>query len=139
MPKAATKLFREPEEAKQAVSDLKAKGFKEEEIVVLASAERARELGADIKAATDPGKLVQIGVPEDTVNYYQYSIPSGSIVVGVQADESRAAQAQEVLRAVPVCSLGNRIRGVSPGFQKAGRMTATNPVDAPMSGDFRRY
>lgn len=139
MPKAATKLFREPQEAKQAIGDLKAKGFKDDEIVVLANAERAKELGADIKAATDPSKLAQIGVPEDTISYYQYSIPSGSIVVGVQADESRSAQAQEVLRAVPVCSLGDRIRGTSPGFQKAGRMTATDPMDAPMSGDFRRY
>ncbi|MEE8372418.1 MAG: hypothetical protein V3R87_01600 [Dehalococcoidia bacterium] len=139
MPKAATKLFREPQEAKQAIGDLKAKGFKDDEIVVLASAERAKELGADVKTATDPSKLTQIGVPEDTVSYYQYSIPSGSIVVGVQADESRVAQAQEVLRAIPVCSLGDRIRGTSPGFQKASRMTATNPMDAPMSGDFRRY
>ena len=139
MPKAATKLFREPQEAKQAVSDLKAKGFKEDEIVVLASEARAKELGSDIKAATDIGKLAQIGVTEDTVNYYQYSIPMGGIVVGVQGDEAKLAQAQEVLRAVPVCSLGDRIRGVSPGFLKAGRMSATNPVDAPMSGDFRRY
>ncbi len=139
MPKVATKLFREPGEAKQAVNDLKAKGFKDDEIVVLASAQRTKDLGADVKAVSDPSKLTQIGVPEDTVNYYQYSIPSGSIVVGVQADEARVAQAQEVLRAVPVCSLGNRIRGVSPGFHAAGRMSATNPIDAPMSGDFRRY
>ena len=139
MPKVTTKLFREPGEAKQAVNGLKAKGFKDDEIVVLASAQRTKDLGADVKAVSDPSKLTQIGVPEDTVNYYQYSIPSGSIVVGVQADESRVAQAQEVLRALPVCSLGNRIRGVSPGFQAAGRMSATNPIDAPMSGDFRRY
>ena len=139
MSKVETKLFREPDEAKQAVSDLKGKGFKESEIVVLASQERAKELGAEVKAVTDPGKLTEIGVPEETVNYYQYSLPSGGIVVSVQGDEARVEQAQEVLRTVPVCSCGDRICGASPGFQAASRMSATNPVDAPMSGDFRRY
>lgn len=139
MPKIATKLFREPDEAKEAVGQLKAKGFKAEEIVVLASAERSKSLGPDIKPMSDPGKLAEMGVPEHTVNYYRYSIPSGGIVVSVQADEGRVADAQEVLRAVPVCGCGDRICGTSPGFQVASRMSATNPIDAPMSGDFRRY
>jgi len=139
MAKVAVKLFREPGEAKEAIGELKAKGFKKEEIVVLTSAERAKDLGGDIKPVSDVGKLTEIGVPEETVNYYQFGITSGGIVVSVQADESRVAQAQELLRAVPICSCEDRICGTSPGFQAASRMSATNPIDAPMSGDFRRY
>ena len=139
MAKVAAKLFREPGEAKEAIGELKAKGFKKEEIVVLTSAERAKDLGGDIKPVSDVGKLTEIGVPEETVNYYQFGITSGGIVVSVQADESRVAQAQELLRAVPICSCEDRICGTSPGFQAASRMSATNPIDAPMSGDFRRY
>ena len=139
MPKVATKLFRELEEAKQAVSDLKAKGFKAEEIGILASEKRGKELGAGIKTASDVGKLTKLGVPAETVDYYSYSIQSGGVVVSVQADEGRVAQAQEVLRAVPICSCEDRICGTSPGFQTASRMSATNPMDASMSGEFRRY
>ena len=139
MPKVVTKLFREPVEAEQAVNELKAKGYKAEEIVVITSEPRARELGSDIKPLSDANKLTEMGVPEATVKYYDYSISAGGIIVGVQADEARADQAQELLRTIPVCSIGDRIHGTSPGFQAASRMSATNPVDAPMSGDFRRY
>ena len=139
MAKVATKLFREPGEAKEAISELKAKGFKADEIGIFTSAERAKELGADIKPVSDVGELTEMGVPEETVNYYRFGITSGGIVVSVQADEGRVAQAQELLRASPISSLGDRICGTSPGFQAASRMSATNPIDAPMSGDFRRY
>ena len=139
MPSVATKLFREPVEVEQAVNELKSKGFKAEEIVVIANEPRAKELGADIKSLPDVNKLTDMGVPEATVKYYDYSVSAGGIVVSVRADESRVAQAQEVLRTVPVCSCEDRMCGTSPGFQAAGRMSATNPIDAPMSGDFRRY
>ena len=139
MPRVATKLFREPGEAEQAVSELKAKGYKAEEIVVITNEPRARELGADIKPLSDVSKLTEMGVPEATVKYYDYGVSAGGIVVSVQADEARVAKAQELLRAVPVCSCDDRVCGTSPGFQSASRMSATNPIDAPMSGDFRRY
>jgi len=139
MPKVATKLFREAGEVKQAVSALKDKGFKAEEIEVLANKERGKELGSDVKSTTDAGGLAKLGVPDETVDYYKFSIESGGIVVSVQADEGRIAQAQQVLRAAPVCSCEDIICGASPGFQAGGRMTATNPLDASMSGEFRRY
>jgi hypothetical protein len=138
MANVATKLFREPAEAKQAVEELKAKGFKAEEIFVVAGAERAKSL-SELNPASDAEKLSAAGLPEATVNYYRYSLDAGGIVVGVQADEARVGQAQEALRAIPVCSCGDRVCGVSPGFLKASRMSATNPLDAEMSGDFRRY
>ncbi len=139
MAKVAAKLFREPGEAKEAIGELRAKGFKQEEIVIFANAGRAKDLGGDIKPVSDVSKLTEMGVPEETVDYYQFGITSGGIVVSVNADEGRVVQAQELLRASPICSLGDRISGTSPGFQAASRMSATNPIDAPMSGDFRRY
>ena len=138
MANVATKLFREPGEAKEAVEALKAKGFKAEEIVVIAGSGRAGSL-SELKPASDTAKLTEMGVPEATINYYQYSLDAGGIVLAVQGDEARIGQAEEALRAVPVCSCGDRICGVSPGFLKASRMSATNPLDAEMSGDFRRY
>ena len=139
MAKVATKLFREPKEAIEAVSVLKGKGYKEDAIVVITSAERAKTLATDVKPISDMGKLTEMGVPEDTVNYYQYPVEIGGILVIVQGDEGGVAQAQELLRGVVACPSEDRSHGTSPGFLQASRMSATNPMDAPMSGDFRRY
>lgn len=139
MAKAVTKLFRDLGEAKTAIGELKAKGYKAEEVVVVASAQRSKEIGGDVKPVSDPAKLAAMGVPEATVDYYGYVVPAGGIVVGVQADESRLAQAQEILRGVESCACGERSCDTSPGFDAAGRMSATNPLDATMSGDFRRF
>jgi len=139
MPTVATKLFREPVEVKEAVNELKSKGYKDSDIVVVASKERAKDIGTDIKVGSDLKSLADMGVSQDTIDYYQFSIPMGSIIVGVKTDESRMNEAKSVLRKVPVCSLDDRIKGRSPGFLQASRMSATNPIDAPMSGDFRRY
>ena len=139
MAKVATKLFREPKEAVEAVSVLKGKGYKEDAIVVITSAERAKTLATDVKPISDMGKLTEMGVPEDTVNYYQYPVEIGGILVVVQGDEGGVAQAQELLRGVVACPSEDRSHGTSPGFLQASRMSATNPLDAQMSGDFRRY
>jgi hypothetical protein len=139
MANVATKLFREHREATAAIDELKSKGYKADEILVFASTERSKDLGGDIKPVDDVTKLTAMGVPEVTVSYYQYIISSGAIVVGVQADESRVAQAQEVLRGVAVCTCDEKTCDSSPGFLAAGRMTATNPMDASMSGEFRKY
>ena len=138
MAKAATKLFREPGEAKTAIDDLKAKGFKPEEVIVVANEERSKEIG-DVKSISDPDKLVGMGVAQETVDYYKYVVSVGGIVVGAQGDEGRVAQAQEVLRGVELCACEDKASDTSPGFYAAGRMTGTNPMDATMSGDFRRF
>jgi len=161
MPKIETKLYRKPEEAKKAINDLKAKGFKPEEIGVVTSEKRKKELAESLKPAADVGQVLAMGaathiskagsdlgkalaelwgVPEDTVNYYQHSVVLGGIVVSVQVDEAKAAQARQVLRAAAgPAAKKTTLSTVSPGFLKASRMSATNPIDAPMSGDFRRY
>jgi len=139
MAKAVTKLFRDLGEAKTAISDLTAKGYKPEEVVVVAGEGRSKELGGAVKPVSDPDKLAAMGVPEATVDYYKYVVSAGGIVVGVQADESRLAEAQEILRGVESCACGERACDTSPGFNAAGRMSATNPLDATMSGDFRKF
>ena len=139
MAKAATKLFREPGEANAALDGLKAKGFKPEEVVVVANEERAKAIGGDVKSVSDPGKLAGMGVPEATVDYYKYVVSVGGIVVGVQGDEARVAEAQALLRGVEPCACDEQACDTSPGFYAAGRMSATNPLDATMSGDHRRF
>ncbi len=139
MAKAATKLFREPGEANAALDGLKAKGFKPEEVVIVANEQRAKAIGSDVKSMSDLGKLAGMGVPEATIEYYKYVVAVGGIVVGVQGDEARVAEAQALLRGVEPCVCDEQACDTSPGFYAAGRMTATNPLDATMSGDHRRF
>jgi hypothetical protein len=160
MPKVQTKLFRRPEDAKKAISELKAKGFKAEEIGIVTSGKGKKEMG-DVKPVADVGPVTAMGhatslshagsdlakalgefwsVPEDTVNYYQRAVCLGGIVVSVHADEAHAEKAHEVLRtATAHPRKKSPLQEISPGFLKASRMSCTNPIDAPMSGDFRRY
>jgi len=161
MAKVQTKLFRRPEDAKKAISELKAKGFKAEEIGIVTSVTGKKELDDNIKPVADVGPVTAMGhatslsksgnelakalaefwsVPEDTVNYYQRAISLGGIVVSVHADDAHAEKAHEVLRAAAAHPRKKMpLQEISPGFLKASRMSSTNPIDAPMSGDFRRY
>jgi hypothetical protein len=161
MAKVQTKLFRRPEDAKKAISELKAKGFKAEEIGIVTNVKGKKELDENIKPAADVGSVTAMGhatslskagedlakalaefwsVPEDTVNYYQRAISLGGIVVSVHADDAHAPKAHEVLRAASAHPRKKMpLQQISPGFLKASRMSSTNPIDAPMSGDFRRY
>ena len=160
MPKVQTKLFRKPEDAQKAISELKAKGFKAEEIGIVTSGKGKKEMG-DVKPAADVGSVTAMGhasslskagsdltkalsefwgVTEETVNYYQHVISLGGIVVSVHADDAQAEKAHEILRAASARARKKMpLQEISPGFLKASRMSSTNPIDAPMSGDFRRY
>jgi hypothetical protein len=161
MAKVQTKLFRRPEDAKKAISELKAKGFKAEEIGIVTNVKGKKELDENIKPAADVGSVTAMGhatslskagedlakalaefwsVPTDTVTYYQRAISLGGIVVSVHADDANAQKAHEVLRAASAHPRKKMpLQQISPGFLKASRMSSTNPIDAPMSGDFRRY
>ena len=161
MPKVQTKLFRKPEDAKKAIHNLKEKGIKAEEIGVVTSGKGVKEIGESVKPAAEVSSVTAMGhatslskagsdlakslaefwgVPEDTVNYYQRGISLGGIVVSVHADDAHAEKALEVLRAASAHPRKKApLQEISPGFLKASRMSATNPIDAPMSGDFRRY
>lgn len=161
MPKVETKLYRKPEEAKKAIDDLKAKGFKPEEIGVVTNENRKKDLGDSIKPAVVVNSVVALGaatsiskagsdlskaltelwgIPEETTSYYQRGIALGGVVVSVHAEDAKAAQARQILRAAAGrVAKKTALAQISPGFLKASRMSATNPIDAPMSGDFRRY
>jgi hypothetical protein len=60
MPKVQTKLFRRPEDAKKAISELKAKGFKAEEIGIVTSGKGKKEMG-DVKPVADVGPVTAMG------------------------------------------------------------------------------
>ena len=161
MAKVQTKLFRKPEDAKKAISELKAKGFKVEEIGVVTGGTGKKEMADSIKPAADVNSVTAMGhaaslvkagddlakslaefwaVPEETVSYYQHVISLGGIVISVHADDAQANKAHEILRAASAHPRKKMpLQQISPGFLKASRMSCTNPIDAPMSGDFRRY
>jgi hypothetical protein len=162
MPKVQTKLFRRPEDAKKAIQELKAKGFKAEEIGVVTGEKGAKEVGDSVKPVAEVGSVTAMGhaaslsskggndlakslgefweASEETVNYYRHAISLGGIVVSVHADDARADKAREILRAAAAHPRKKvPLQEISPGFLKASRMSSTNPIDAPMSGDFRRY
>lgn len=169
MAKAAVKLFKDPINAEKAAAELEAKGFKADEIgilvhdkkkavkftgtktveVTLPEAGSAVALGA---MATALGKADNseeamaaltdvLGLPEETARYYDFGLVAGGILISVHTDEARLAQAQEILRSadVLVTAAKGELWGSSPGFGSAGRMTETDPIDAKMTGDFRRY
>ena len=169
MAKAAVKLFKDPINAEKAAAELEAKGFKADEIgilvhdkkkavkftgtktveVTLPEAGSAMALGA---MATALGKADNseeamaaltdvLGLPEETARYYDFGLVAGGILISVHTDEARLAQAQEILRSADVFAAAAKgeLWGSSPGFGSAGRMTETDPIDAKMTGDFRRY
>ncbi len=169
MAKTAVKLFKDPLSAEKAAAELEAKGFKADEIgilvrdkkktakftstktceVILPQAGNILALGA---MATALGKAADseeamaaltnvLGLPEETVGYYEFGLSVGGILISVHTDEARLSQAQEILRAADalVAAAKGEMWGSSPGFASAGRMTETDPIDAKMTGDFRRY
>lgn len=127
MAKAIVKFYRVPGEAQVAVRELKARGYKAEEISGTA--------GSDLEEV-----LVGLwGLDEETVRYYRFGVSLGGVVVGVHIEEAQAAEARRILRDAESIPQQRGMWANSPAFPAAGRMTATDPVDAPMSGDFRKY
>lgn len=142
MPKAIVKLFRDPARAAKAAEELKSQGFKADEIGLLVSDEgAAKKLGA--KPIKDIGKaLAEVeGIPEEAIHYYEQSASLGGILISVKGDDASLDKAQGVMRQVDFADSSNRFDmwSSSPAFPAASRMSATDPLDAKMSGDFRKY
>ena len=142
MSKSIVKLFRDPQSATKALKELKSKGFKADEIGVLVrDGERAKKVGA--KATKDIGAaLAKIeGLSTEAIKYFENAASVGAILVSVSADEKRLADARQIMREADFAGVPNKFDmwSASPGFPKAEKMSATNPVDAKMTGDFRRY
>ena len=168
MAKTTVKLFRDPLNAEKAAEELKAKGFKGDEIGVLVrDKEKAAKLAltettevmlpetgatsamgaiatALAKAGSEeamPTLTTFLGISEEVAKYYDFGISLGGALISVHADEARLPQAQEILRTADVLAAPARGEtwATSPGFASAGRMTETDPLDAKMTGDFRKY
>ncbi len=152
-----TKLFRNPNDAKRAVEELISKGYTEGEIGTLSregsllggkevtlpgvgSFAASGPVMAALSEASDEAALAKaLEIPEEKNNYYLFGISMGGVLVSVHSDEPRARQAQRILKEAESIPQLEPIWSNSPGFVPASRMSSTNPVDAPMTGDFRKY
>ena len=167
MAKIVAKLFRDPRDAKAALGELKKNGFKETEIGVLVKLPGAMfpecktkvsfagmgevathgALQAPLEEASNSAEKPSLaaalskalGVIEDAARYFEFGISMGSVLVAVDTDETKVPQAQNIMRLIGSVPVKVEMPKTSPGFEQAGRMAATDPVDAPMSGDFRKY
>jgi len=169
MAKAVAKLFRELQQAEKLINDLKAKGYEAGEVGILIQEKGDGEtLAPDIapvaKGISFPGvgaviakgavaaaitggsepraALIELwDIPEETMSYYQSGLSLGGIVISVHAEGARLEEARQLLREAGVKPLTERstMWASCPPFNIASRMSETNPIDAPMTGDFRRY
>ena len=120
------KLFKRPEDVEKALADLKGMGLNPS--VIQKDADLDKELG-------------NIGLPEAALDYYKVGVAVGGKVIKVDVDEAKVNEVNTLLVATGFDKLTERPAQwfTSPGFAKAPRMASTNPIDAKMSGDFRKY
>ncbi|MBI2957343.1 MAG: hypothetical protein HYY32_00730 [Chloroflexi bacterium] len=167
MSKLVSRLYRDPADAKQAVEHLVASGYKAHDIGILARTEdMARQVlggkvgnisfhtvaehlvaaGCLIPALTRlPGQASKfsetlkeaLGVGQEVGEYYEFGLGANGVLVVVQTEEAKAGEVRAILG--QSASAAKVAGNSSPGFVKAGRMSSTNPVDATMTGDFRKY
>ena len=124
MARVITKLFKRPEDANQAVADLKAKGY---------------DAGIIEKGAEK--ELDGMGLSEQVINYYKDGLCIGGKIVKASVDDTKVDEVNKILLATGFDKLTERPAqwATSPGFTQAAKMSATNPIDAVMTGDFRTY
>lgn len=142
MSKSVIKLFRDPQLAAKATEELKSKGFKENEIDILVSDEnRAKLVGTKITKDIGTALAKLESLSDEAMQYYTNAASVGAIIISVRTDEKRLSEAQGVLREAEFSSGPNRFDmwSTSPGFPEAEKMSSTNPLDAKMTGDFRKY
>ena len=128
MTNIVVKLFRVSDEAQKATSELKKAGYKVEEV--------SSNTKDDVKKLlTDNWHL-----DEETVKYYLWGISLGSVLVGVHTESSKSTKVRQILRSHESAIEKERNKtNNSPAFNQASRMSSTDPMDASMSGDFRKY
>lgn len=150
MAKVAVKLFRNLQEAEEAVGKLRAKGYHNEEIGVLTGEtvdlSRFAQNGQQAKGVDIPGtgKVNALGplatalaspgtdspaqvlakamaIPEEALAYYQVGISLGRVLLSVHGEASRVGEAREIMRALTAQAPHVR---VVPGSQSPGFSTA---------------
>ena len=119
-----SKLFKKPEDAEKAVADLKSMGCNVSVI----------EKGSE-------GELESMGLSEQALEIYKMGIFIGGKVVRTDVDDTKVAEVNKTLLETGFEELTARPTqwANSPGFVGAEKMSSTNPLDAQMSGDFRKY
>ena len=155
------RLFRDPRDAEKAVKELKAKGYSEKGIGLLALNKEGKkpfkgkvmslDIGSVIAAGPIATLLAETGsdglaavlskleISEEKSDYYEFGISTGGVLISVAIEEAQAQQAEQILREADSAPQKGERWANSPGFAIASRMAATDSVDAPMSGDFRKY
>lgn len=162
-----SKVYREPKEALKAIESLSSHNFHARDIGVMVRDNAVGEMihlkhnkyptakitvpgaGALLLMGSlasfkkpengiEPELAKCLAVNEDKLKYYLNDIVFGSVVVSVIADEASAAKAENILKEAESV-VRFQVNPKTAGFNKASRMVATNPIDAPMSGDFRKY
>lgn len=159
------KLFRSPQDADKALTLLKKSGIADSDVsVVLHQTEENKAFVKKIPglgakgASTNVGEVLstgpvsaavkdnlaaalskELGISEEQSKYYEFVVGIGGIVVAVQTDDAKTPKVREILKQAETLAKPVINQTKSPGFAKASRMATTNPVDASMSGDFRRY
>lgn len=154
MSKAIVKLFRNPVHAAKAVADLLAKGFNAEDIGIMAKADVGMEVAKKTGKTPSRRKLSAVGevivtgplardeeaplkaleLAGDVLGYYELGLNMGGVLLTVHS-EKKEGEARRILLRAEV-NLGEKAGG---GFPNAERMTSSDPIDAKMTGDFRRY
>lgn len=119
-----SKLFKRPEEVDQAVAELKGMGC-----------------SPSIIDESNEGELSRLNLSEQALDYYKIGLMAGGKVVAADVEDAKAKDANSALHKVGIWELTERPAqwSSSPGFTKAVKMSSTNPIDAQMSGDFRKY
>jgi hypothetical protein len=161
MGKAVVKLYRDLPRARKALQQLLGSGFAPQELSLVAGPQELGKLtevkGVPTTQGTMSGAAVAVsgplsqevkggdveqalmgalGVAEDGMGYYQFGVLTGGVVLAVSGDEKKLAGARSALREAETMTAE---RANAPGFEQAPRMTESDPVDAKMTGDFRRY
>ncbi len=159
------KLFRSPDAAERALDLLSKKGFGENETAVAlhpmeqnhvmagklvhpSAFGSANEflatgpLSGPLKGAKEELAALfvkELEIPAEQGNYYEFALQIGGILIAVYTDDTKADLARQTLKSASVPPEEQALSDITPGFVKASRMAASNPIDASMSGDFRRY
>lgn len=169
MAKSIVKLFKDPASAGKATKELLSRGYSKDEIGLLLTDKSKMKaivgsngipmaevelpgvgptvalgpIATTLAQAKDTVTTLQqaLGISPELYLYFEFGLSLGGIMVSVHTQEERQAEARQILREAEADKDKSRpaIWSQSPGFSQSQRMVETNPVDAKLSGDFRRY
>ncbi len=86
-------------------------------------------------------ELDSLGLTEQALGFYKFGVAIGGKVVKTEVDDAKSDKVKKALLAVGFEELTKRDPqwASSPKFGMGVKMSSTNPLDAQMSGDFRKY